>query len=432
MSHATPTPLTSSLLDPSDPEAVREVLDLKALVFHAPRVSEDRLEPDQAMLAQNGFRTTVVRDSSVSEPPAVASFLSVDSALSVPGGADVPTAAITDVVVMPTYKRRGILRRWMTAELTRARESGQTCAALHSAEPGIYGRFGFGLSAARSTWTVHPTRTQLHGEAVGSMRMVTADEAARLFRQVELGSRVSHAGTLAVSPLFWPRHTGVATGEERSRWFAAHTDAEGTVDGVVSYSFPGGWSMGRHENRMVVEELRATTPEAERELWRHCAGTDFVTEITYSLGTPDLPLPWYFTNPRAAESGPIWDGLWTRILDVPAALTARRYPVPGEVTLTVTDPLELTEGTFRLTCSEDGEATCTPITEPDDYAESEGPHLTLGVDALASLWMGGGAGVPKLADLLLRGDASLTDPADLESVSALFGWPVAPHGLTDF
>ncbi|MBO3214131.1 hypothetical protein GZ174_00330, partial [Dermatophilus congolensis] len=50
----------------------------------------------------------------------------------------------------------------------------------------------------------------------------------------------------------------------------------------------------------------------------------------------------------------------------------------------------------------------------------------------ASLWLGGGGGIPTLPDLILQDKAHLTQKRDLHRVATLFTWPNAPHDLTNF
>ena len=93
---------------------------------------------------------------------------------------------------------------------------------------------------------------------------------------------------------------------------------------------------------------------------------------------------------RAARSGPVSDALQVRLHDVPGALVARAYAVPGRVVLAVTDPLGQVDGTYRLDVDDGLVATCERV---DDDTE---PDLVLGVQGLASLWLGAGT-APGLA-----------------------------------
>ena len=67
--------------------------------------------------------------------------------LTVPG-AVVPAAGVSWVGVLPTHRRRGVLRGLMTSQLHDVRERGREAVAiLWASEPVIYGRFGYGLAS---------------------------------------------------------------------------------------------------------------------------------------------------------------------------------------------------------------------------------------------------------------------------------------------
>ena len=65
----------------------------------------------------------------------------------VPGGASVPCAGVTIVGVLPTHRRRGILRSMMRAQLDDVHERGEPIATLWASEETIYGRYGYGLAS---------------------------------------------------------------------------------------------------------------------------------------------------------------------------------------------------------------------------------------------------------------------------------------------
>ena len=70
--------------------------------------------------------------------------------LTVPGGAAVPTAAVTVVTVHPPYRRRGLLTRMMVHQLEQVAKRGEPLAALWASESLIYGRFGYGPASTRA------------------------------------------------------------------------------------------------------------------------------------------------------------------------------------------------------------------------------------------------------------------------------------------
>ena len=76
----------------------------------------------------------------------VAFSASYEFELTVPGGTTVPTAGVTWVAVLPSHRRRGILRSSMEQLFRDARDHGEPLAALYASEAAIYGRFGFGVA----------------------------------------------------------------------------------------------------------------------------------------------------------------------------------------------------------------------------------------------------------------------------------------------
>ena len=88
------------------------------------------------------------------------------------------------------------------------------------------------------------------------------------------------------------------------------------------------------------------------------------------------------TDYRAARQASRQDHQWSRLLDPAAALSARSYEYEGAVTFAVVDPQGWAAGTFRLEAGADGTGACTGV-------EAE-PELTLPVEVLSALWLGGG------------------------------------------
>ncbi|MDE0189176.1 MAG: GNAT family N-acetyltransferase, partial [bacterium] len=65
--------------------------------------------------------------------------------LTIPGGT-AATAGVASVGVLPSHRRRGIMRRMVTGLLAEAQDQGDMLAALWSTEVPLYGRFGFGVA----------------------------------------------------------------------------------------------------------------------------------------------------------------------------------------------------------------------------------------------------------------------------------------------
>ena len=93
--------------------------------------------------------------------------------LTIPGG-EVPAAAIAGVGVRPTHRRRGVLTAMMRWQLDDERRRGTVAALLWASEPGIYGRFGFGLATWRTVVEIEPDRARFRDVAppVGTGRAI--------------------------------------------------------------------------------------------------------------------------------------------------------------------------------------------------------------------------------------------------------------------
>jgi len=174
-------------------------------------------------------------------------------------------------------------------------------------------------------------------------------------------------------------------------------------DGFVSYRV--------HEETCRVYDHFAATDAAHAALWRTLLSLDLVETVT-ARTTPDDPLPHLLTDPRQVRTTGAPDGMWARLLDVPAALAARRYAVEVDAVLEVGDPFLDRGGRFRLVGGPDG-AECARVDRPADA------HL--GVDVLGALYFGAhrlrgfvAAGRAAVADawLLRRLDVALTADRD--------------------
>ena len=65
--------------------------------------------------------------------------------LTIPGG-EVAAAGVSNVTVLPSHRRRGLMRRMITDLLTDARQRGEALAVLWASEAPLYGRFGYGAA----------------------------------------------------------------------------------------------------------------------------------------------------------------------------------------------------------------------------------------------------------------------------------------------
>ncbi|MEA5454344.1 GNAT family N-acetyltransferase [Sinomonas sp. JGH33] len=316
-----------------------------------------------------------------SEVP-VATFGTFRKTLNAGYGALVPAHLITAVTVRTSHRRRGLLRRLMTEDLARTKRDGVPVAALTASEASIYRRFGFGVATAERRITVS-TGPRFRLAVPSDRRVEAADPTALLDLAPQIFARVHRVTPGSVDRQDRYRLAAGGQwdddgGEDHALRAALHFGPAGEPDGYVTYSFRG-WAHEPHT--MDVQDLVAATPEAYLALWEFLGSLDLVRRVSWGEAPAEDPLAWALEDPRALKAEAASDMLWLRILDVPAALTARRYGVDGALVLDVADGLGLAGGRFRLRVA-DG----TARVEEADGAE---PDLVLDVAELASMYVGG-------------------------------------------
>ncbi|MFD9501119.1 GNAT family N-acetyltransferase [Streptomyces sp. NPDC060035] len=320
----------------------------------------------------------------------VATFRSFAQELSVVGGATVRADAISAVTVTPTHRRRGLLRRMMTADLAAAKERGDVVASLIAAEYPIYGRYGFGPASWTTEWEIDVPRAGLdprrpvpfEGDA-GRIDLVDGAEVRRIGPALHDRLAVRQPGVISRDERWWRLNTGIDVppkDEWKEPFYAVHRSADGEVDGLIVYRADDNWSDAKQPlNKATVKSMIAVTPEAERALWHLLFSIDWITTVRTGYRAPDDLLPLLLPDPRAARTVTQADWLWLRILDIPRALEARAYASEATLVLDIHDGTGLTAGRFRLDVSPSG-ASCTPTTQSAD--------LTLDARELGTLFLG--------------------------------------------
>jgi predicted acetyltransferase len=305
--------------------------------------------------------------------------------LTVPGCARVPGSSVTNVTVLPTHRRRGVLRSMVAAEHAASRERGEAVALLYASEYPIYGRFGYGPGCFESTWTLDARATAFHGEPAGTVELVTPGSETRdVIKAVYDAWRIDHPGEIRRRDVSWDFDLGLRESAWDPRWsgfLALHRDRAGKVDGYARYRADGKWENHQPRNTLLLDELHALNDEAYLALWRFLADIDWVATIKAERRSPFERLRWYLTNARAASLSDVGDGMWVRLFDVPRALEARSYEREGSVVLELIDP-EAPGGRTRvkLDAGQAG-ATARPTKKRAD--------LTLHVSSLGAAYLGG-------------------------------------------
>jgi predicted acetyltransferase len=353
----------------------------------------------------------------------VATCRSFATTMTVPGGAAVSTAALSNVTVLPTHRRRGLLTEMLTADLADCVERGEPVGALVAAEWPIYGRYGYGPAVERAAYEIDTRAAAFRRPADGgSVALVDPPSARADVVAVHDALRTRCPGSIERLPFVHDRAAGSLPDGASDRWqgeLALHRDADGTVDGYVRWRSDAKWDGMRPCGTLHVDELFALTDDAYAALWRLVLGVDLVTTVRAENRPPVEPLRHLLTDGRAARQVRTEDVLWVRLLDVPVALSARRYPVADRVVLDVVDPGGWATGRYALDASPDG-ATCVRTTETAE--------LSLPVQSLGAAYLGG----TRLATLAAAGLVDEHAAGALARADALLGPLEQPWMLTGF
>lgn len=304
--------------------------------------------------------------------------------MTVPGGAQIPTAGIAYVSTVATHRRRGVLTGTMRKLLEQAQEREEPLAALWASQAGIYSRFGYGQATVAEDWKIDPSESDFaHGpETPGKLRFVEHDEAMKLMPEVWRKASKQRAGFLDRSERRW-KYFFFDDERVRGGWsglFFVVYEHEGGIEGYAAYRLKPVNPDEEDALEMEVTECISYTDPAHAALWRFLFNVDLVQSVTAHAQAPDDPVWWMLENPRMLEREP-YDGLWVKVLDPVRALSERSYSSAGKIVIEVEDHfLPHAGGIFELEASEDG-ATCSRSTAK--------PDISMSASDLGATYLGG-------------------------------------------
>ncbi|MFI5696056.1 GNAT family N-acetyltransferase [Kribbella sp. NPDC051586] len=380
-----------------------------AMMFEASpnELGQQLFEPERALVATDGAEI-------------IGTTRALTRDLSVPGGV-VPAAHVTGVGVMATYRRRGVMSGLIGRQL---REVPEAIAVLWASEPAIYGRFGYGAAAWGTAYEVDLHRV---GPPTGPIRPgelgeLTADDALKELPQLLLRLQEQRAGVSGRSELRWQKHLEDKPDDRGGRTalrILVHRDEAGSVDGYALWRGKMVWNPTGPAYEVLVEELVAPAPTAYRVLWQHLLTMDLSAKLSYGYAAIDEPLVQLVSTPTALDRR-VSESLWLRITDVQRALEQRRYAVPLDVVLDVTDDLiAANTGRFRLT-ADGSSVTCSRTEDPAD--------LSVSIRELGATYLGG----RPLAEFATTGRVTEHTPGTLDQATAALRCPLAPVSLEVF
>lgn len=305
-----------------------EIVQAITPVFHYFGMAPSPQDYDRFLLFVEPSRAFMAREGGA----VVGGCASFPFELTVPGGT-VRAAGLSVVGVLPTHRRRGILRSMMRAQLDDVHRRGEAVGYLWASEDTIYGQFGYGLASLSANMDIARSYSAFARpfESRGEFRMV--DEAAALEPMAQVYDRVrrEQPGMFVRSDEWWrirrladPEHRRMGGGV-LNRVVLSY---DGRPEGYALYRIHQEFDAGSTNGHVNVIEAVGATDEATRDLWRFLFDIDWVARIKAMLLPMDHPLILLAARPRELKLR-AHDGVWVRLVDVAAALSARRFG-PGE------------------------------------------------------------------------------------------------------
>lgn len=364
-----------------------------------------RVEPDRAWVEEEKGRFVANCD-----------IYTMD--VTVPGGSTIKMGGVSAVGVHPTHRRRGLLNQMMALMLEDCRQRKEPVAGLLASESVIYGRFGFGHATDDQTLKIASNRArQLTPPSSTDVELIDPEEARKVLPDLFDRCRRTRAGEPNRSQ---PRWDDLLEDSPRQREGNRGAFVAVTENGFARYR------QAANGDDLIVEDLHATDFGTEAALWQLVTSIDLVDAVIAKRRPVDEPFRWRLADPRRLEVQDQQDYLYLRILDVKAALEARRYYTSDEHELTIEivppatpQPDDDAPGIWLLQAGPAG-AICTRT--------DNAPDLRMEVTDLGSIYLGGfRPSALEAAGRIQELRAGATPVAD-----AIFQTPLAPRTATGF
>jgi predicted acetyltransferase len=393
------------------PCELRAIVAAELGAFHQCAAIAFHEAPDNDTLARQANVQELDRSWAVFESgEVVATGASYSTSLSIPGG-ELPCAAVSWLTVLPTHRRRGMLRQLVARVFDDAKKRGEPLAALWASGGSIYRRFGFGPAVAGSDYQIDIglDLPVLPESEPAEVRLEPVQTAVATIAPVYERARAERGGMLARSSAWW---TNRLLAGARRRLVVAR-DRSGNAGAYALYQTRGDPPSATVE----LVELVAFSAADQVALWSYLCGLELAAMLEAPHRPVDDPLPFLFEDIRRPRLTGQGDCLWLRLLDVPRALEQRLWTSDLRLILDVGDPtLVANHGRWLLEATGGSHASCRRI------ADDTNVDLELDVAELGAVYLGG---VP-LARLAAAGRVREHTPGSITAFDDALRPPLAP------
>lgn len=417
--------VTVHRIDPQDPAGAEAVLDLDQLVW-----ADDLRTPREVALADTPTRAAWIARVDGEDAGIAASW---DMELSVPAAGDGaslrPVEGLTWVGVHPDHRRRGVLTALIREHLRWTRhEQGRPISVLKASEPGIYGRFGYGVASstmmssfARGTTFAAPPAVRELADATTLRTRTASPDQGRRWHELARECARTGAGHVVRSAQDSERllldHPESRDGREPARLVWA--TREGRDVGVAHFHRSPKWTSGAAAGTVGVFFLLSVDAGARLALAERLVDIDLMATTEYWVA-PDDVLALWLPSPRSVGGSGMTDNLWLRLVDLPAAVAERGHAADVDLVVGVRDEiLPDNAGSWRWTATGGTGAVSRTDATPD---------VTLDIGDLGAVWLGG----QTLAARTAAGFVAEHRPGAVAELDAALRTAVGPVGTIDF
>jgi predicted acetyltransferase len=271
---------------------------------------------------------------------AVAGSAAFEFDLTVPG-AQMKAAGITIVGVLPTHRRRGLLKELIRSQIDAAHARGEPVAVLWPSEDAIYNQFGFGMASLSAEIDVPRERTAAYKnvDLPGTVRIVPPLEAEPLVAPVYARVARDTPGMFARSSAWWQDR--LLTDRPWRRQGGGELqcvvlEISGAPAAYAFYRLNPAFEHGSSTGTTFVVEAMGETPAATHAIWCYLFNIDWLARVKAGYMQVDHPLLLSVAEPRRLGFR-IREGIAVRLIDVGAALSARTYAADDSVVIDVAD-----------------------------------------------------------------------------------------------
>jgi predicted acetyltransferase len=311
------------------------------------------------------------------------------------GGHAIPSVGIGNVGVAPAWRGRGVFKALMLAMFEEMRDAGYPLSTLYPSSVAAYRRVGYEPAGIRIKYAIEPMRLAGLPETVSLSVLPVGEDA--ILKRLHAAEAGQGNGAIERSPTLWQRklapHLAIV---DR---YLIHGEAGGEPTGYLLVS-------NVDIRTLDILDWCALDGAAARQILSFIAGARAVLrKVTWDGGPEDRML---HLMPEQGITIDYWRHWMLRILDAPAALVARGYPmgVTASLTLDLSDPLlAWNNGRFRLDVSE-GRGQI-------EKAPASGPALRLDIGALSPLFTGHLSPSTLASMGAIEGDAAMLQRAAL-------------------